>query len=554
MLMARRSASVFLTLVVIGGCARLGWSAEPDPVARFEFTDIAASAGLVAPTWCGRKDKPHLLESGGTGVALVDVDEDGLLDAYLVNGWRLRGSEVVERGRDRLYHNCGGHRFEDVTEQAGLGHPGWGTGIAVGDVDGDQHLDLFVTTFGPDVLYRNQGDGTFAEVTGSPGIDGWSAGAVLFDADGDGDNDLFVAGYIAATLEEVLHAEPTLDWKGAKVMPGPFGLEGLANRFFVNTGDGTFIEATDAAGLTDVGLYYSFAVAAVDIDNDLDLDLYVANDSNPNYLYLNDGGGRFEEVGLWSGAALDDNAQAQAGMGIALGDIDNDLVVDLFVTNFAEDASTMYKNHGDALFRDISKTTGVLTPTYTSLSWGTSLADFDLDGDLDLFIANGHIYPQADTAPKSTTSYAQPNLLFENREGRFTDVSASAGAGLAVVESSRGLAVGDIDNDGDLDLLISNIDAPPTLLCNCSPRQGGWLLVDAAQARRVVIEANGQRQMRQRVYGASFVSASDPRFHFGVGAATVLDLVTVLWPDGRETSLEKVPVNTLLTLHQEPAP
>ncbi len=517
-----------------------------DGAPRFRFVDIAKESGITAITWCGRPEKPHLLESGGSGIALVDVDGDGDLDAYVVSAWRLAGAEIVEKTPNRLYRNRGDGTFDDVTEAAGVGDTGWGQGIAAGDADGDGDVDLFVSNFGPDVLYLNRGDGTFDTAPDPPGIDGWSAGAAFFDADGDGDLDLFVAAYVDSTVGEVLHAQATLDWKGAKVMLGPFGLEGKANRFFRNVGGGKFEDATDAAGLRDVGLYYSFAVAALDVDEDRDLDLYVANDSNPNYLYRNEGAGRFREVGLWSGAALSVSGAAQAGMGIARGDFQGDGKVDLLVTNFAEDACALYANHGRCLFADVAAPTGIAAATYQWLSWGCAFADLDLDGDEDLFIANGHIYPQADTAPQTNTSFRQRNLLLENTGGSFRDVSADAGPGLAVVEASHGLACGDVDGDGDLDLLISNVDAAPTLLRNDSPRAGAWLMVDAPGALRVTVEAGGRTQVRDYVAGGSFCSVSDPRFHFGVGDVAKADRVVVRWREGPDTELAGVEAGRVL--------
>ncbi|MEZ5332181.1 MAG: CRTAC1 family protein [Thermoanaerobaculia bacterium] len=513
--------------------------------AALRFVDRAAQAGLTAPTWCGRPEKPHILESGGTGLGLVDVDGDGDLDLYLVNGWRLEGSEVAERGRDLLYRNEGDGRFVEATDRAGLGQDGWGTGIAAGDVDGDGLVDLFVGNFGPDVLYRNRGDGTFERIEPGPGLDGWTGGAVLFDADGDGDEDLFVGGYIDCTLEEVLAQRPRLLWEGMQVMMGPFGLEGLGNRYFENTEGGSFREATAAAGLTDAGLYYTFGVAAADLDGDLDLDLYAANDSNPNYLYENDGAGRFREVGLWSGAALDAAGNGQAGMGLAVADLDGDGLPEVLVTNFWKDVSTLYRNLGSMAFEDATRAVGLDGPTYLPLSWGAALADLDGDGDRDLLIADGHIYPQADEAASAGTTYRQRNLLLENRDGRFVEVEG--GPGLAVEESSRGLALGDVDGDGDLDAAISNVDAPPTLLLNETDGAGAWLRLDAPGALRVAVETASRRQVLHRVRGGSFLSVSEETFHAGLGEAASAT-VEVTWPGGRARRLVDLPARRLAVI------
>lgn len=533
----RLPVSAAVSLWVVGG-----WALAADSPPSVYFVDVAAQMGVTAPTWCGRDDKPHIMESNGTGLGFVDYDRDGDLDIYLVNGWRLEGPEIVERGRDILYRNDG-DRFVDVTETAGLGHDGWGSGLATGDIDGDGLVDLLVTNFGPDTLYRNRGDGTFELVPDSPSIEGWSAGAVFFDADRDGDEDLYLGAYIECTLEEVLHEKPSLDWEGLKVMLGPFGLEGEANKYFENLGGGEFRDATREAGLEDVGLFYTFGVMALDLDGDLDLDIYAANDSNPNYVYDNHGDGTFQEVGLWSGAALDAMGAAQAGMGLAAGDLESDGLVDILVTNFQKDASTLYRNLGSFIFEDVTRNVRLDKPTFALLSWGTTLSDFNHDGDLDVFVSNGHIYPQADLVPEISGGFKQPNLMLLDEDGVFVDVTKNSGPGLAVVEVSHGLAVGDMDLDGDLDMIISNIDAAPTLLRNDSEELGSWLLVNAPGALRVEAHAGQAHLVRHLVIGGSFLSVNDPRHHFGLAGAKKVDGLSLVWSDGFQRRLLDLPVD-----------
>ena len=342
---------------------------------------------------------------------------------------------------------------------------------------------------------------------------------------------------------------------------GPFGLTGAQDRYFRSNGDGTFTDATDEAGLTDRLRGYGFGVRALDVDADGDLDLYVANDSDANYVYRNAGDGTFMNVGLWSGAALDDKGAAQAGMGVAAGDVDGDMDLDLFVTNFAEDFSTLYKADGKGFFEDVSARTGVGAATYSGMSWGTVFADLDNDGDQDLVVANGHIYPQVDDHPEFGLRYAQPNILMENTgEGGFVDVTGTAGPGLALERSSRGLAAGDYDNDGDLDLLITNLDEPPTLLRNDSPG-GGWLGVvleapagETIIGATVIAEVGPRRMIRDVSSGDSYLSAHDPRPHFGLGSARSVDRLTVRWPDGSTSTLEKIEANRYVTVVKPPPP
>ncbi len=517
---------------------------------RFVFTDVAAEAGLDWKLLAGRPDKDHLLDSAGAGAAWLDYDRDGHPDLYLVNGWKLSGDQVLEKGSNALFRNRGDGTFENVTERAGVAdRERWGSGAFAADYDGDGWTDLLVTNFGPNSLFRNRGDGTFENVAARAGIEcpGWNTGAAFFDADGDGDLDLYIAAYIEASLDDVLKARPTLDWKGvAKVAEGPFGLTGALDHFFLSDGKGGFTEATESAGLTDRGRGYGFAVRAADFDGDGDVDLYVANDSDANYFYRNRGDGTFEETGLWNGAALDADGNAQAGMGLAAGDADGDGVPDVFVTNFSEDFSTLYRGLGGGFFEDVSLASGVGKPTYSLLSWGAALADLDNDGDLDLVVANGHIYPQVDRHPELGQRYAQSNTLLENLgQGRFRDASVQAGAGFQILRSSRGLAVADYDNDGDLDLLFTNLDEAPTLLRNDSAT-GAWLRVVCETDKGVgcpvgtvvSLTAGGATQRREVASGDSFLSTHDPRPHFGLGTARKVERLEVVWPGGAKTVLE----------------
>jgi hypothetical protein len=533
-----------------------------DKPAAFRFVDVAERAGVRRVLLAGRPDKDHLLDSAGGGVAVLDYDRDGRLDAYLVNGWRLEGNRVVEEGKNALYRNLGDGTFRDVTDDAGVGGEGhWGQGATVADYDGDGWPDILLTNFGPTVLYRNLGNGRFENVAAQVGIEspGWNTGAAFFDADGDGDLDLYVAAYIETTIEQVLEAKRTLSWRGLEqVAFGPFGLKGAPDHFYRNTG-GRFVEATEEAGLEDRGLGFGFTVRAADYDGDGDLDLYVANDSDPNYLYRNEGGGRFKEVATWSGCALDENGAAQASMGLAVGDADGDGVLDIFTTNFSEDFSTLYRGLGDGLFEDVSRASGVGPATYRALSWGTAFADLDNDGDLDLVVMNGHIYPQIDRHPELIGAYAQRNQLLENQSPPgaflFRDATADAGPGFEAARSSRGLAVADFDDDGKLDLLISSLDAPPSLLHN-EGDTGSWLTVVAEGAKgetnpigaTISVRASGRTQLRDVAAGDSFLGTHDPRAHFGLGSAETVDEVVVRWPDGSRTVRRHVPARQRLVV------
>src|SRR5580765_1768637 len=511
--------------------------AAPVPVAF----DVGAQ--LPWKMYCGGPTKDHILESACSGLALFDYDGDGLLDIYLVTAPELTPARERIAHRNALYRNLGGWKFEDVSRQAGVDLAAWGSGVCAGDFDGDGRLDLYVTNWGPNALFRNRGDGTFENVAARAGVEagGWSTGCTFFDADGDGDLDLYVARYVETTWESVVGALRTLIWRnGPHVMIGPAGLPGQSDLFFDNVGNGRFVEATDAYGLTDQSRAYGFGVVATDYDDDGFVDLFVANDSNPNFLYHNLGNGRFENVGLKAGVAVNGDGRAQAGMGVDAGDYDGDLRPDLVLTTFAQDRYTLYHNIDGQRFEDVS-TAGLAAPTFVRMGWGTAFLDADLDGKLDLFFANGHIFSDIDRFPQLGETYRQKNQLLLNIGSRFRDVSERAGAGMQIAAVGRGLAVGDLDNDGDLDLVVNNMDDVPTLLENRQRTAHHWVAVRAtapagnrfAIGAKVTISAGGIRQMREIRSGGSFLSQNDLRAYFGLGDYGGPVDVEVRMPGGR---------------------
>jgi hypothetical protein len=514
----------------------------------------------------GGPNKEHILESVGTGAAFVDYDRDGRLDIFLVNAWLLEEepSGVARKDGNILFCNTGQGKFEDVTDRAGLRDRSWGCGVCAADYNNDGWVDLYVTNFGPNRLYRNRGDGTFEEVGEKAGVadSGWSTGSAFFDADGDGDLDLYVANYIDCTFDEVLAARRTILWREkVKVLAGPFGMRGGKDSFYRNNGNGTFTDATIDAGMEDVAESYGLGVLASDLDEDGDIDIYVANDSNPNSLYRNEGNGTFTEIGSWSGAGLSGEGVAQAGMGVDAGDFDGDGRQDIFVTNFVQDTATLYRNEGSLLFVDISGPLRLKAATYDVLKWGCAFFDYDHDADLDIVIANGHIYPQVDDVPELKETYRQKMMLLRNDSGRLNDVSPDAGSGFASPISARGLATGDYDDDGDLDLLVTAMDAPPLLLRNDTEASGHWLKLrvlnrhgSPAINARVSVTAGKATQTRELRSGSSYASQNALELHFGLGKSPRAEKVEVRWPGGATRTLENVDADHTLTIpYPEPA-
>ncbi len=532
---------------VYGGHASAMGPAAPPPAATPAVTSpvtFVPRVQLPTRTWAGSPTKDHILESAGNGVALLDYDGDGWLDIYLVTAAQLTPSRERIAHRNALYRNKGNWEFEDVSARAGVDAAAWGNGVCAGDADGDGLIDMYVTNWGPNLLYRNKGDGTFENVAAHAGVEagGWSTGCAFLDADADGDLDLYVARYVEATWEDLRRAERTRIWRnGPRVMVGPAGLPGESDLYFENLGGGRFREASAARGLADSARAYGFGVVASDVDNDGWVDLFVANDSNPNFLYRNRGDGSFESVGLMAGVAVNGEARAQAGMGIDAGDADGDGRMDLVLTAFAHDRNSMYRNLGDGLFEDASVPTGIAAVTFERMGWGIAFADVDLDGRPDLLLANGHIFADVGDHPQLRESFAQKNQLLLNvGGGRFADVSETAGPGLQIDAVSRGLAVGDLDNDGDPDVVVSNMDDVPTVLENRQQSGHHWVGIQVtapegnrfAIGARVEVTTTAGTQIRDIRSGGSYMSQGDLRIQVGLGMATSPVAVTVRMPGG----------------------
>ena len=530
------------------------------------FEDIAQKSGLAGfHHVMGTPEKSYILETLGSGVGLIDYDNDGWLDIYLVNG----STYPAEAGKSpaphaALYHNNHDGTFTDVTAKAGVGNDRWGFGAAVADYDNDGWPDIYVTNFGGNRLYHNNHDGTFTDVAQKAGValGNWSTGATWGDYDGDGRLDLFVPGYVHYDLAKPPggaggQSSGFCQFRAVHVMCGPRGLPGEADHLFHNNGDGTFTDVSAKAGVSDQkGLYYGLASLFIDVDNDGKLDLLVADDSTPNYLYLNKGDGTFTDTSFASGYALNDSGRETASMGIASGDMTHSGNIDIYNTTFSDDYKPLYLNDGNANFTDVSYQMGIAEPTIPFLGWGVEFLDYDNDGWLDLLESNGHVYPAVDKSEWGT-SFAQRPLLFHNVRGKLSLVPPVEGTSLAKLGVGRGMAVGDLFNDGKVDAVINNLDGTPSFLRNVSKNDNHWLELklkggpksprDAIGAT-VTVEADGFTQRGDVVSGGSYASTSDPRLHFGLGASGKVDRVVIRWPSGLREQIAPPPLDTITTV------
>jgi hypothetical protein len=533
------------------------------------FSDITKEAGLEKFLHrSGTPEKQTILETIGSGVALLDYDNDRWLDIYLLNGstiTALKGKEALPRAM--LFHNNHDGTFTDVTEKAGVANERWGVGVAVGDYDNDGWPDIYVANFGKNRLYHNNHDGTFTDVAEKAGValGGWSAGPTWGDYDHDGLLDLFVPGYVKFDIDNPPIAgqgriPPNFcQFRGIAVMCGPRGLPGEGDHLLHNNGDGTFTDVSVKAGVSDPSGYYGLASAFVDVDDDGWVDLVVANDSTPNYLYRNRHNGTFEDVSYASGFALSEDGREQASMGIAIGDYQRTGRIDLFTTTFSDDYKTLYRNDGHGSFSDVTYQAGLAGPTIPFLAWGTGFLDFDNDGWLDLFVANGHVYPEVDKQDWGTT-WAERPQLFRNLDGKkFEEVPPATGSGLADVITARGAAFGDIFNDGSIDVVINNIDSRPTLLRNVLKTGNHWLelrLVGGpksprdANGAKVFLTMGGVRQRGDVFSGGSYASSSDQRIHFGLGKVSSVDSIEIDWPSGAKQKIASPGIDRILSIYE----
>lgn len=541
---------------------------SPSDSPQATFTDVTKAAGITFVN-VAAPDKKYIVESMGGGVALFDYDNDNRLDIYLLNSHTVEAALAGRaRARAALYRNRGDGTFEDVTTKAGVGDPGWAMGVSVADYNNDGFDDLYVACFGSNRLYRNGGNGSFADVTAQAGVGDtrFSTGSAWGDYNRDGRLDLFVTNYVDFKLDDLpqFGKGQLCQYRGIPVQCGPRGLPGAGDTLYRNNGDGTFTDVSKVAKVDDPNGYYGLGVMWTDFDNDGWLDVIVANDATPNYAYRNNGDGTFTEMGFVLGTAVSENGTELGNMGLSVGDYDRDGRLDLVTTTFADQYNLFLRQNPDGNFADVSRTTKTADVSMPYVSWGTKFFDYDNDGWLDLMVVNGHVYPQIEGAFPGG-EYRQRKLFYRNlRNGTFSEVAAQVGAALMERRASRGAAFGDYDEDGDVDVIVNDLDGPPMLLRNDGGAKAGhWIklrLIGAKSNRnaagsnrnaagaRVSLTAGGLTQVDEVHSGDSYISHSDWRLHFGLGAATKADAITIRWPSGAVEKLTNPPVDQVITI------
>ena len=562
MRLCNTSAVIFL-LLGVGFCQKAKPANAAPAKSVASFTDIAEKAGITMQDIFGGIDtKKYIIETTGTGVAIFDYDNDGWPDIFLVNGTRLEGFPAGQAPTNHLYHNNHDGTFSDVTAKAGLTATGWGQGVCVGDYDNDGWEDLYVTYYGKNRLYHND-HGVFSEVAEKAGVAGsgkaWGSGCAFVDYDRDGKLDLMVANYVDFDLATAPAPgeRAACMWKGVPVMCGPRGLSGAKNILYHNKGDGAFEDVTVKAHLDRTDGHYSLSVSTLDFDEDGWPDIYVACDSTPSILYRNNHDGTFTDVAVTAGAAFNEDGREQAGMGTTVADYNGDGHLDIFKTNFSDDTSTLYRNNGNGTFTDATSAAGL--GLYTQyLGWGAMFLDFDNDGWPDLILANGHVYPEVDSQHLGS-SYKEPRILYHNKgDGSFADISSSSGTGITTAASSRGLAIGDLWNDGRMSAVVSNMNSAPSLLVNQMRSANHWIAIHAVGTKsnrdgigaRILVKAGSRVMVDEVRSGSSYDSNNDMRVHFGLGVVNKVDWVEVHWLSGLVERFADLGVDSIQTVKE----
>ena len=552
--------AVYLLLSAVSCCLAQGVSRTADtaavPAAGSkpvpQLVDITAKTGIHFEHMSS-PDKRYIVESMSGGVALIDYDRDGWPDIFFTNAPDVGQALAGQKARSALFHNNHDGTFTDVTEKAGVASPCWAMGAVVGDYNNDGWPDLLVSCFGGVVLYRNNGDGTFTDVTKASGLGsdtGWATGAAFGDYNGDGFVDLFVPHYVHLDLHDLptLGSKKTCMYHDIAVQCGPRGLPGSPDNLYRNNGDGTFTDVSKQAGVDDEQGFYGLTGVWSDFNEDGKLDLFVANDGEPNYLYQNEGNNHFKDVAYQAGIAVNKNGSEQANMGVALGDYLHNGHSSVAITHFSEDYTTLFRNNGAMSFDDVSYEAGIAKPTAPYVGWGDAFFDLDNDGWLDLFLVNGHVYPQVDSK-EIGTKFREPKLLFGNQhDGTMRNLSALAGPAIQELQVSRGLAVGDLFNDGHLELVVENLEGGPMILRTQGADKNHWISLELAGTKsnrlalnaRVRVTAGDLVQSGEVLSGGSYLSQNDLRLHFGLGAHEKADTVEITWPSGRKEMLKNV--------------